>query len=145
MNNWGNKLILVFILFAVMMSVLVYKSINTHYDLVSKDYYKDELRYQDKIDGMDNAAKVSDVVVTQDAENVIVNFPKELNKSKTKGEAWFYCATDDMKDKKIPLEIDTSGKQFFPKKELSKTNYILKLSWKIDTLNYFAEKRVIIK
>ena len=71
--NWGNKLILVFIVFAVMMSVLVYKSVNTKYDLVSKDYYKDELRYQDKIDGMHNAAKVSDVVVTQDADNVIVN------------------------------------------------------------------------
>ncbi len=143
--NWGNKLILVFIVFAVMMTVLVYKSVNTRYDLVSKDYYKDELRYQDKIDGMDNAAKVSDVVVTQDTDNVIVNFPKETKNSKTEGEAWFYCATDDLKDKKIPIQIDTTGKQIFSKKLLAKTNYILKLSWKVDTLNYFAEKRVIVK
>jgi len=143
--NWGNKLILVFILFAVLMSVLVYKSVNTRYDLVSKDYYKDELRYQDKIDGMANAAKVSDVTVSQDSNNVIVDFPKELNGYKTEGEAWFYCATDDVKDKKIALQVDANGRQTFPKNQLSKTNYLLKLSWKIGNSNYFAEKSVIIK
>ncbi len=143
--NWGNKLILVFILFAVLMSVLVYKSVNTRYDLVSKDYYKDELRYQDKIDGMANAAKVSDVIVSQDAANVVVDFPKELNGYKTEGEAWFYCATDDVKDKKITLQVDSNGRQTFPKNQLSKTNYLLKLSWKIGNSNYFAEKSVIIK
>ena len=143
--NWGNKLILVFILFAVLMSVLVYKSVNTRYDLVSKDYYKDELRYQDKIDGMANAANVSDVTVSQDSNNVIVDFPKELNGYKTEGEAWFYCATDDVKDKKIVLQVDSNGRQTFPKNQLSKTNYLLKLSWKIGNSNYFAEKSVIIK
>lgn len=134
-----------FILFAVLMSVLVYKSVNTRYDLVSKDYYKDELRYQDKIDGMANAAKVSDVTVSQDSNNVIVDFPKELNGYKTEGEAWFYCATDDVKDKKIALQVDANGRQTFPKNQLSKTNYLLKLSWKIGNSNYFAEKSVIIK
>lgn len=134
-----------FILFAVLMSVLVYKSVNTRYDLVSKDYYKDELRYQDKIDGMANAANVSDVTVSQDSNNVIVDFPKELNGYKTEGEAWFYCATDDVKDKKIALQVDANGRQTFPKNQLSKTNYLLKLSWKIGNSNYFAEKSVIIK
>jgi hypothetical protein len=143
--NWGNKLIVVFVLFAVLMCVLVYKSVNTRYDLVSKDYYKDELRYQDKIDGMANAAKVSDVVVTQNDSEVIVDFPKELIGAKANGEAWFYCATDDLKDKKIPLQADANGRQLFPKSQLSKANYLLKLSWKIDSNFYFSEKKITIK
>ncbi len=143
--NWGNKLILVFVVFVGFMGVLVYKSVNTRYDLVSKDYYKDELRYQDKIDGMANAAKVSDVAVSQDAVNVFVDFPKELNGSKSEGEAWFYCATDESKDKKIPLQADTNGRQVFAKNQLSKTHYLLKLSWKIGSNFYFAEKEVTIK
>ncbi len=143
--NWGNKLILVFVVFVLFMGVLVYKSVNTRYDLVSKDYYKDELRYQDKIDGLANAAKVSDIVVSQDAENVFVDFPKELNGSKSEGEAWFYCATDESKDKKIPLQADVNGRQVFAKNQLSKTHYLLKLSWKIGSNFYFAEKEVTIK
>jgi len=143
--NWGNKLIIVFILFAILMTVLVYKSVNTRYDLVSKDYYKDELRYQDKIDGMANAAKVSDVVVIQDSSNVIVDFPKELNGYKSTGEAWFYCSSDDSKDKKIPIQIDANGRQVFPKNKLSKSNYLLKLSWKIGDSFYFAEKKLTVK
>ncbi|MFZ8343681.1 FixH family protein, partial [Staphylococcus aureus] len=54
--NWGYKLLLAFISFALIIGILVYKSINTKYDLVSTEYYKDELRYQDKIDGSGNAA-----------------------------------------------------------------------------------------
>jgi len=48
--NWGNKLVLVFIVFGAFIGYLVYQAVNTKYDLVSKDYYKDELRYQEKID-----------------------------------------------------------------------------------------------
>ena len=54
--NWGRSLILVFIVFAAFMGYLVYRASGTHFDLVSKEYYKDELRYQDKIDGFRNAA-----------------------------------------------------------------------------------------
>ncbi len=144
--NWGNKLIIVFLLFAVLMSTLVYKSVTTKYDLVSKDYYKDELRYQDKIDGMANAAKVSDIGIAQDKEAVILALPKELKGERLQGEVWFYCATDDRKDQRFPLAVDTTGKQIFLKSSLSKTNYKVKLNWKTagNTL-YYAEKEVTVQ
>ena len=57
--NWGKGLIGVFCLFALGMGTLAYKASSTKLDLVSNEYYKDELRYQDKIDGMNNASKIS--------------------------------------------------------------------------------------
>lgn len=144
--NWGNKLIVVFLVFAVLMGTLVYKCITTKYDLVSKDYYKDELRYQDKIDGMANAAHVSDINLSQNNEFITIDLPKELNGDKPKGEVWFYCATDDRKDKKFPLLVDASGEQIIQKKLLSKTNYQVKLSWKTeDNKIYYAEKKLIVE
>lgn len=143
--NWGNKLIIVFLLFAALMSTLVYKCINTKYDLVSKDYYKDELRYQDKMDGMANAAKVSDVAISQNKDSITIDFPKELNGENPTGEVWFYCATDDRKDKKFAMNTDASGKQIILKNTLPKSKYQVKLNWKTaDHKIYYAEKDITI-
>ena len=143
--NWGNKLIVVFILFAMLICTMVYKAFHSKPHLVSEEYYKDELRYQDKIDGMANTAKLSDAIVSQDSTSVTIQLPKELNGGKIIGEAWFYCKTDEGKDKKFPLEVDSTGKQTILKKQLLKTGYQVKLSWKIDSTNYFTEKEIILK
>jgi len=143
--NWGNKLIVVFLLFALLIGTMVYKSFQSKPHLVSEEYYKDELRYQDKIDGMANTAKITDVVVDQDALSVNIILPKELKGSKIEGEAWFYSKTDESNDKKFPLQVDTSGKQSILKTQLSKTNYQVKLSWKVGSKNYFTEKEITIK
>ena len=143
--NWGNKLIVVFILFATLIGTMVYKSFQSKPHLVSEEYYKDELRYQDKIDGMANVAKLSEVVVTQDTAGVNIILPKELNGAKVEGEAWFYCKTDEVNDKKFPLAVDANGKQVIRYKQLSKTNYQVKLSWKIGSKNYYAEKEIALK
>ncbi|OYZ47929.1 MAG: hypothetical protein B7Y19_07425, partial [Sphingobacteriales bacterium 24-40-4] len=59
--NWGNKLVVVFVAFALFMGYMVYRALSTKYDLVSKDYYKDELRYQERIDGVKNAVALDSV------------------------------------------------------------------------------------
>jgi hypothetical protein len=63
--NWGNKLVVVFIAFALFMGYMVYRALSTKYDLVSKDYYKDELRYQERIDGVKNAVALDSVTIAK--------------------------------------------------------------------------------
>jgi hypothetical protein len=141
--NWGNKLVVVFILFAILMATLVYKAVNTKFELVSKDYYKDELRYQDRIDGRNNAALIGKVAVTQDAEALTIGLPEEMKGVKVEGEAWFYCKTDAERDRKIALAVDTSGKQLILKKQLAKgTTYELKLNWQAGDQKYYTEQIV---
>lgn len=141
--NWGNKLVVVFILFAILMATLVYKAVNTKFELVSKDYYKDELRYQDRIDGRNNAALIGKVAVTQDAEALTIGLPEEMKGIKVEGEAWFYCKTDAVRDRKIALSVDTSGKQLILKNQLAKgTTYELKLNWQAGDQKYYTEQIV---
>ncbi|MDE3252140.1 MAG: FixH family protein [Bacteroidota bacterium] len=143
--NWGNKLIIVFILFAGIIGTMVYKAINTKVELVSKDYYKEELRYQDRIDGRNNAAQIGKVAVTQNAESVEIAFPAEMKGLSVSGEAWFYCQTDDIKDRKIPLQVDENGRQLILKKELAKGSYDLKLNWEASSKQYYTEQKLIIQ
>jgi hypothetical protein len=140
--NWGNKLVLVFVAFAGLMFLLVYNAMNTRYELVSKDYYQDELRYQDKIDGKSNASAVSDIAVQTDQEYLILQMPKEFSGQSLKGNIWLYCKTDAVKDLRLPLTADSEGRQFISKKHLKANKYLLKLSWEAAEKKYYTEQDI---
>ena len=95
--SWGNKLIIVFVVFASLMATLVYKATQTKFELVSKDYYQDELRYQDKIDGAANAALTGPSSIEVKDELILLQFPDAQKNANITGEAWFYCSVDATK------------------------------------------------
>src|SRR5688500_1998457 len=103
--NWGHKLILVFILFGGMISYLVYRSVTTNFDLVSKEYYKEELAYQQVIDGTRRANLLtSKVAITRQGDSVVISFPQEMKTGSIKGMAWFYYAPDERRDRRLQFE-----------------------------------------
>ena len=53
--NWGKSIVLAFIAFAIFIGVLVTVCIKQDINLVSKDYYNEELNYQQQIDELRNA------------------------------------------------------------------------------------------
>ncbi|MFW2476140.1 MAG: FixH family protein [Sediminibacterium sp.] len=140
--NWGNKLILVFVGFAALMGTMVYKAMNTRFELVSKEYYQDELRYQDKIDGRTNAATIGAVTIHEDEQYLVFQFPPEMKAQQIKGEAWLYCKTDAVKDLRFPLTIDEDGRQLLERKKLTANKYQLKLSWEAAGKKYYLEKEI---
>lgn len=142
--SWGNKLVLVFIGFAALMFTLVYKAMNTKFELVSKTYYEDELRYQDKIDGKQNAAALGSLEITKEAEALKIHLPGELNTRQLEGEAWFYCKIDANKDLRMPLSVDEAGVQTVPLNLLPAHQYQLKLSWVVDGKHYYMEKDIAL-
>ncbi|MEP7318229.1 MAG: FixH family protein [Panacibacter sp.] len=143
--NWGNKLLLVFIVFGALIGTLVYKCMQQNFELVSKDYYGDELRYQDKIDGVANANKLSTVRVTEDIADISIQLPKELNGMPLTGEAWFYCANNASNDRRIPLTVDNNGAMFIEKNKLAKTKYLLKLNWQSGEEIFYNEQSIELK
>lgn len=141
--NWGNKLVIVFVAFTVLIGTLVYKAIHTQYDLVSEEYYQDELKYEDHIAAAKNATKLGDITVQQDAGNIIVTLPKEMSGSKVDGNVWFYYKTNAANDKRQEFST-TDGVASFTKQGLSKGNVLLKLNWKSGNEDYYAEKIIIL-
>lgn len=142
--SWGNKLVVVFVIFIAMIGTLVYKSVMIKNDLVTSDYYSQELKYQDKINGSNNANAISQVSIVQNKEFVTIYLPTELIGNSISGEAWFYCVTDADKDRHIKLNVGDNGAQMISKKELAKGNMQIKLSWKVGDKDYYTEKNLLI-
>jgi hypothetical protein len=143
--TWGNKLLIAFILFGTLIGTLVYKCMQQNFELVSKDYYGDELRYQDKIDGVNNANKLSGIKVIENVTDISIQLPKELNGMALTGEAWFYCPNNASNDRKIPLNVSDSGTMLIAKNKLAKTKYLLKLNWESGKEKFYNEQSIELK
>lgn len=141
--SWGNKILVAIIAFVAMMGTLVYKSLNTNYELVSKEYYKEELDYQKIIEASNRTmALTSAASVSVNNESVLVELPGEMRNKNVTGSILFYCATDASKDKTIEMKVSADGQQAIDKSSLRPGHYTVKMSWVADGQSYYSEKAV---
>ena len=144
--NWGNKILLTFIVFGAGMFYLVYRSLSTQYELVEKDYYNSELRYQQVIDGTNRVNQLSSPVkVEQTANGITLELPSEMKNKTISGDIWFYCSYDAKRDKRFPLTITSEGSQLFPSSAILPGSYIVKINWDNEGNNYFSEKNLTVQ
>lgn len=143
--NWGSKILMIFIVFGAGMFYLVYRSMNSNFELVEKDYYKSELRYQEVIDGSNRANALTTAVNLQQMDNnIVLQMPEELKSKVISGDVLFYCSYDSKKDRKFQLKISSDGTQLFPSGSITTGNYVVKVSWISDNQNYYTEKKLTI-
>jgi nitrogen fixation protein FixH len=144
--NWGHKVLLGFVAFAGMMIGLVYLSMRTRYDLVSKDYYKDELQYQQVIDGRTRAGLLSSAVTITDQDStVVIQFPHEMKDADVTGSLWFYCAPDAAKDRKMQVQLNETASQTIAKHLLAPGRYTVRIRWQGNAQHYYTELNTTIE
>jgi len=143
--NWGHKLTIGFLAFAGMIVYLVVQSINTRYDLVSKEYYKEELQYQQVIDGASRANQLgSHAAITQTNDKLTVQLPSEMQQKTITGSILFYSIDNSQKDKTISLQVDGSGVQTINNRSFTSGRYTAKISWQTNGEQYYTEVPVTI-
>ena len=143
--NWGHKLTLGFIAFAGMIIYMVVQSMNTRYELVSNEYYKDELQYQQVIDGTSRANQLSSKAsVTQQNDELVIQLPPEMQQKTITGSLWFYNATDSKKDKKMALQVNDHAAQAIDSRQFLPGNYTANISWASNNETYYSEVPVTI-
>jgi hypothetical protein len=143
--NWGQKLIMVFVVFASGMIYLAYRCMHVSTELVSKEYYKDELRYQDVIDATRTANALSErVKLIQHDGAITIQLPAEMKNQKVAGTIWFYCASDATLDRHIRVDINSQTCQQINKTLLSPGFYTVKFDWTSNNKHYYTEQSLTI-
>ena len=73
--NWPTGIVLAIISFMIFILSFVYKSIAVdqyQHELVSEDYYRDELHYQEEINKLNNSKTLEKDIQLSNSENVII-------------------------------------------------------------------------
>ena len=140
--SWGYKIMFVYIAFVAGMGVLVLKASNQKFDLVTKDYYDQELKYQQVIDQAANSSRLSAPVTIERKESGLkINFPDEMKNKKKLIDFYLYYAADAKKDFRKSFELDENELvQALPVG--MKGMYELKLSWETDGVKYYFEQKL---
>lgn len=142
--NWGYKLLGVFVVFTGMIGYMACRCFGSNFELVEKEYYKSELRYQEVIDGRGQAGVLSaSPEIKQAGREIILQMPAEMKDAGVSGNILFYCAYDSKKDRKIGLALDSNGTQTFSSTVVPGT-YTVKIDWRKDGKKYYSEKNITI-
>ena len=140
--SWGYKIMFVYIAFVVGMGFLVYKASSQKFDLVTKDYYDQELKYQQVIDQAANSSRLSAPVTVERNEGELkLIFPGEMENKKKLVDFYLYYAADAKKDFRRSFELhENELVQALPVG--MKGMYELKLSWETGGVKYYFEKKL---
>lgn len=141
--NWGTRIFLSFVVFAIIIFTMVFISMNQDINLVADDYYKQEIEYEDQIQRIRNTkALIESPVISIDksTQEVIIQFPGSIAKTVQEGSIHFFRPSDSSLDKRYVLSLDETGIQRISIVGRLKGLWKVKLSWKDQELEYYDEK-----
>ena len=145
--SWGIKIIITFAVFAAGIFTMVAVSMMNDTDLVSENYYEQEIKYQDQIDLLNKSAHLNEsVILTQEGNELILNV-SELKKegdNPYEGKILFYRGSDAKKDFDIPFDPDANGIQKINSEKLAKGYWKVSLKLNKNGDEYFVEKKIFV-
>lgn len=143
--NWGLKITLVYGVFVIGIMFMVFLSSKQNRDLVSDNYYAEELAYQKIIDQSSKTASLQSTIEVSTTGNAIqVALPKEFDHASISGNWTLYYAANQEKD--IKGSFQTSAAAFSIEIPTdAKGNYLLKLQWQSDKEEYYFEKNIFLQ
>src|SRR5689334_15872637 len=111
--NWGKSIILAFILFGAFIATLVTVCMREDVSLVTKDYYKEELAFQQQIDRMAHTAMLSKKpsVAVEPGDLLKVTY-SDFNKVQ-EGALQLFRPSDPSMDKEFVLSRSEDASQYF--------------------------------
>lgn len=142
--NWGKWIIVSFVLFAAFIATLVTVCVREDISLVSKDYYKEELAYQDQIGRIRNASllakRPSIKVIDKNTLQVEFDQFSEIDK----GELQLFRPSDAGMDKRFPFNASPTSFQQFSTESLEKGMYRARMLWTMGEKEFFIEEVIFL-
>lgn len=143
--HWGHALIIFFVCYISYLVFIVIKSRTVDHSLVTKDYYAQDLAYQNHYDKLNNRSllkKDLNIETIDSLGEVKFDFGqsyvvKEMNVN-------FYRASDSSLDFELKFENFT-GQITVPTKQLKHGKWTIGVEWKDEVRSYYKSKEVFIQ
>jgi hypothetical protein len=142
--NWGHSIFFIYSAFVVAILFMVYQSTQQTYDLVEKDYYAAELKYQDVIDASARAKALGgDFIVKYESDSIKLILPSPFKGVNVVGKVQLYFAADKQQDKIYEFETLDAYAAFRTEKQ-NKGLYTIKLDIVKSGVAYYYEQKIYL-
>lgn len=140
--NWGTGIVLTIIAFVALIMTMVVISVRMDgIELVTENYYEEEIRYQDRIDKANSALELDREIISYDAQSKVIRLDLPNG---SEGTLQLFRPSDSSLDQKIPLKVTHSGITEVPLEKLKTGYWKVQLNWSEDGVEHYQEKKITI-
>lgn len=147
-SYWGIAIAIIYGSFVVAVVGVVIASRFQQVDLVSKDYYDKEVRYQEQINRQKATQELGYQLQSKyDKGNgsLALRFPDGIDAAGVSGHAVLFRPSNASLDKKFELAVPVDREQLFNCGKLVPGLWKLKVEWQLDTLQLFHEQEIYVE
>ena len=130
--SWGHGVVLALGLFMafILFMVFVFSHGQQNSELISNNYYEDELVYQKVIDAKKNASELKNIPKYEGTKSgIVITFPEETVPEDRKVKFELYRTDDANLDVNKEVQIDGDNTFSIPAQVISAGSYTLKVKW----------------
>ena len=143
--NWGTGVVIAMIAFMAFILTFVYRSVvmdEYQHELVSEDYYKDELHYQEEIDKLNNAAKLNvNLSMSRTSEGLQLDFPADMDPESISGSIRIQRPSNKALDIELPIQLK-GHRQLIPRERLVSGKNLISVDWKQGSSEYLFKEEI---
>lgn len=142
--NFGVKITVLYLSFVALILTLVFMCFGQKVELVSKDYYAQEIAFQDKINAVNNEKSlIGSINHSVNGNEVILTIDSTLLSNDFEGTIVFFRPSDSSKDVKLKMNFNNYT-QIINGSSLIHGAYKLQLTWVTNHTKYFKEDVIFI-
>ena len=144
--SWGTGITIVIVLFLIVaIGQAIAISVFIDYDLVEEEYYEAEINYQSQIEKVERTNALPDALKIKLTNQFIeFDFPSIFENKTISGFINFYKPSDDLLDKTQAVKLNDENKMYFSTNELTTGLWKVKVNWKVDRIEYYNEKLLMV-
>ena len=144
--NWGTGIVIAIVCFMSFILFFVIRvSTNDKYEheLVTEDYYNEELKFQNTIDKQHNAQSLSTKLKwVKTDEGLMIEFPLDLDFKAISGIIKFYRPSNKAFDFSVPLKLNSHNINIKSKK-LLEGRWNLIVDWSYLNNDYLFKEKIV--
>jgi len=144
--NWGWGIAIFYSMFVAFMLFMVWNASKEKVEMVSKDYYKDELAFQGQIDKENRTQALTESLKWQvTGKGVTLKFPSSMLDKNIKADVLFYCPSNSDKDFSASVMPGADGSCKVQSEKFEKGTYNMQVNWTAGGASYYNEAAISIK
>ena len=144
--SWPTSIVLALSAFIIFILSFVYKATfvpGYDHHLVSDDYYKDEMNYQQEIDKLNKAAALKEnVSLTKVPEGLLIKFPAKFDPEKITGTISFQRPSNIKIDFQLPINL-TSADYLILDDKMVEGIWNVKIEWTVNGNTYLFKEKLM--
>jgi hypothetical protein len=143
--NWGTGIVLAFIGFiSFIMYFIITVNIDSTYkhDLVTEDYYAEELDYQNDINKLEHSKTLSiNIKYTITPEGLTIEFPENIDAAKITGNVFLYRPSNKQLDFDTAISL-SNHYLLIPDKRLVDGRWNIQVDWQYNGDSYLFKESI---